>query len=122
MKEALSDALSQIEDPICRLQTDIFLRDNGLLRQPESLSGKELVVELGKAMTRDRLLHGDLVVYEGVYSCLPSLRRIRDALFSPGIHEHVNISPTRAVIIDARIPVKRFLNEVNEQVFVIRGD
>lgn len=122
MKEAEGDALSLIEDHACRLQTDMFLLACNLHSQPQTLSGRELVTELGKAMTRDRLQGRDLAVYEGIYSYLPSLRQIRDALFSPALDEHVKIPPMPPVIIDTRIPLKEFWEEINKQVFIIQVD
>jgi len=122
MREAVGDALSVIEDQACRLNCDMFLRDANLHSQPQTLSGRELVTELGKAMTRDRLRGENLALYEVVYSYLPSLRRIHDALFSRELHQNVKIPPTPPVIFDARIPAKAFWDEINNQVFVIRVD
>ena len=73
-------------------------------------------------MTRDRLEGRDLAVYEGVYPFLPAMRRIREALFSRDLHQHVRIPPTPPVIVDGRIPAIEFWNEVNRQVFVISVD
>lgn len=118
----MGEALSLIEDHTRRLQTDMFLRDRRLHPQPQTLSERELVTELGKAMTRDRLQGQDLSVYDEVYSYLPPLRQIREALFSPALHEYVKIPPTPAVIVDGRIPPKDFWDEINKQVFVIKVD
>ena len=122
MREAVADALSLIEDPACRLQTDAFLRAAGLHKHPETLPGRQLVTELGKAMTRDRLQGQTLAVYEGLYLYLPPLRQIHDALSSTVLHENVAIPPTPPVIVDARIPAKDFWETINEQVFIIPVD
>src|SRR6266511_4112018 len=93
IREAIGDALSLIENPACRLRTDMLLRCCNLHKQPETLSGMELVTELAKVMTRDRLRGQELAVYEEIYACLPPFRRVRDALSSSALHQHVKIPP-----------------------------
>jgi hypothetical protein len=122
MREAIGDALSEIEDGSCRPRIDMFLQDNSLHAQPQTLTDRVLVTELGKAMTRDRIQGQDLRLYDGLYCLLPSMRRIRESLFSSTLHQHVKIPPTPPVITDGRIPANDFLNEINEQVFIIRVD
>jgi hypothetical protein len=73
-------------------------------------------------MTRDRLQGQDLTVYDGLYATLPSMRRIRESLFSSALHQNVKIPPTLPVITDGRIPAKDFWDEIIGQVFVIRVD
>jgi len=122
MREALGDALSMIEDDACRLKTDLFLRGCNPASQPQTLSGREIVTKLVKAMIRDRLKGQDLAVYEEVYSYLPSLKRIHKELFSPELYKNVKIPPTPPVIDDARIPAEKFWEEIKNQVCVIRAD
>jgi hypothetical protein len=119
MREAISDGLLQIEERSCRLQTDVFLQSNELHEHPQSLSEKEIITELGKAMTRDRLEGRDLTVYEGVYPFLPAMRQIKDTISSPELHRHIRIPPTPMVMDDRRTPANEFWNETNRQVFVI---
>ena len=54
IREAEGEALSLIEDYTRRFQTDTFLLDHRLHTEPQTLSGRKLVTELVKAMTRDR--------------------------------------------------------------------
>jgi len=122
MRIALADSLSLIENTMCRLQIDVFVRDSRLQEQPESLSGKTLVIELAKAMARDRVEGRGLGVYEGLYSYLPPLRQIRDALFTAEVHQNVQIPPAPCSIFDGRIPVKEFWESINKQVFIITVD
>jgi len=122
IREAIGDALSEIEEGSCRPRTEMFVQRNGLHAQPQTLSDRVLVTELGKAMTRDRLEGRDLTVYDELYSILPSTRRIRESLFSSALYQNVKIPPPPPVITDGRIPAKDFWDEINEQVFVIRVD
>jgi hypothetical protein len=122
VREAISDALSEIEDGANRVKTNIFLQGSGLLKQPQTFSNKEIVTELGKAMTRDRLGGLNLTVYENLYPILPAMRRFREALFSQKLYECVQIPPTPSVIVDGRVPALEFFKELNQQVFVIPVD
>jgi hypothetical protein len=119
MRDAIANALTEIDEASTRIYVNEVLRGLGMHKTPQDLSAQELVTELGKAMTRNRIGGQSLAIFNDVCSYLPSLTRIRDALAARELYDTFAIPPIPPVLTDGRVPAKKFLDEINEQVFVI---